>query len=695
MSVEMTNVEDDGFVPTVVPMPDYTRDGLDAMRAFQQDVEDLEEVLWDIEAIGGQEVSKKIKRLIENLHDFEPSVTMIGQIKSGKTTLVNAMAGRPDLLPADVNPWTSVVTSLHLNLPRADNAPAATFKFFNRDEWDNLVQNGGRIGELAARSGASDELEQVRKQISAMHEQTQTRLGRKFELLLGQEHHYEHLDESLLKRYVCMGDDFEELSKAEKQGLFADITRSADLYLEAEHLPRPLCIRDTPGVNDTFMMREQITIRAIRESKICVAVLSAHQALNTTDMALIRLIASVKSRQVIIFVNRIDELSDPANQIPEIRESLIDTLAKNGGPEDAEILFGSAYWANAVLTGTLDDMSEDSRAALLNYVDSRPDLKSDIEEAQVWSLSGVPALFHAFSERIVEGAGATFLSSIRKRAINFVSALRASSSIVSLRTDTDKIQRLSNEEVKSLMDMIEKEALRKLDADLKKDFAQFKSRTDQATDRFLARAVESLLQHLEVHGDKGGWNSSPDGLRMLMRTAYQVMRRNVVKTCTNNFDETSRILTNAYGQIFDVTAESFIVQTPEIPDIPPPVTLAKTIALDLRSSWWKSWWGRRKGYRAFASGFQDLIAAEVAPIVDDLTGRQVDEIRDLARSTLEDFLSEQRVILADICAKAQISLEELHGLFGVTAQEEREEIFDLIYDELNIEIPQKGLQDAE
>ena len=27
-------------------------------------------------------------------------------------------------------------------------------------------------------------------------------------------------------------------------------------------------------------------------------------------------------------------------------------------------------------------------------------------------------------------------------------------------------------------------------------------------------------------------------------------------------------------------------------------------------SWWKGWWKRRKGYRAFASGFYDLIEAE-------------------------------------------------------------------------------------
>lgn len=687
MSAEMNEIEAEGFVPASVPMPDYAQSGLEGLQDFQESVNELEETLWDIEAIGGREVSKKIKRLIESMHSFEPSVTMIGQIKSGKTTLVNAMVGRPDLLPADVNPWTSVVTSLHLNVPRADNAPSATFNFFDQSEWDNLVQNGGRIGELAARAGADDELEQLRAQIAEMREKTRTRLGRKFELLLGQEHNYETLNENLLKRYVCMGDDFDELSKAEKQGQFADITRSAELYFDAEHLPRAICLRDTPGVNDTFMMREQITIRAIRDSKICVAVLSAHQALNTTDMALIRLIANVKSRQVVIFVNRIDELSDPANQIPEIRESLIQTLSQNGGPQDATILFGSALWANAVLAGTVDDLPDDSRAALLNYAAANPQFARGSEDAQLWMLSGVPALMAELSERIAEGSGARFLQSVRKRAINFVAALRASSSIVTLRSDTDQVQKLSNDEVNLLLERIEADARAALDADLDQVFDQFRARTDQATSRFLSRAVESLLQHLEKYGEKAEWNYSPDGLRMLMRTAHQVMRRNFAKTVAGRFDQTSEVLTKAYGDIFDVTADSFIVQAPDAPEIAPPVTLAKTIALDLQSSWWKSWWGRRQGYRAFASGFHDLISAEIAPVVEDLTGRQVEEIRASAHATMDAFLSEQRGILADICAKAQVSLEELHGLFGVTAQEEREALFDMIYDELDIEMP--------
>ena len=96
-----------------------------------------------------------------------------------------------------------------------------------------------------------------------------------------------------------------------------------------------LCIRDTPGVNDTFMIREQITIRAIRESRICVVVLAAHQALSSVDLALIRMIANVKSREVIIVVNRVDELPDPVNQVPEIRDSIVKTLTEFDGPKEA------------------------------------------------------------------------------------------------------------------------------------------------------------------------------------------------------------------------------------------------------------------------------------------------------------------------------------------------------------------------
>jgi len=93
-------------VPEATPQS-FSSAGLDKMYDLADEMTDLEEALEDIKSFGGPEAAKKADRLIKSVHDFEPSITMIGQIKAGKTSLVNAMVGMPDLLPADVNPWTS------------------------------------------------------------------------------------------------------------------------------------------------------------------------------------------------------------------------------------------------------------------------------------------------------------------------------------------------------------------------------------------------------------------------------------------------------------------------------------------------------------------------------------------------------------------------------------------------------------
>lgn len=684
----------DGYQVPATDRP-FMRIGLEKLVRFFDDIADLEATLSDVVKLGGQDAEKKSNKLIKQLRAFEPSITMIGQIKSGKTSLVNAMVGRRDLLPADVNPWTSVVTSLHLNAPLPVDAPKATFQFFSQDEWDHLVENGGRIGELSARAGADEELEKVRAQIAEMREKTKLRLGRKFELLLGQKHNYADLTDDLVQRYVCMGDDFEDLEEEDQQGRFADITKSADLYLDAPHVPMSLCLRDTPGVNDTFMMREQITINALRDSRICVVVLSAHQALSAMDMGLIRLISNVKAREVIIFVNRIDELADPGAQVPEIRDSILQTLADNNGPENPEVIFGSAYWANLALGEDLDDIVADSAEAMFNWAEaalSAETANMDTNEL-VWHLSGVPQLYAAMSERIAEGPGAEILAASRKRALNLVSGVRASNAVISMRLDGDSMQMMPAPQVMAHLDQLAETNLKLLNERLDIVFQQFSSRVDQSHKRFLDRALESLLQHLEANGEDEVWQYSPDGLRMLLRTSYQVMRRNVTSACEKVFAGTAADLAETYRAAFGVNVENFTITPPSTPDIPAPVSLGQTIALDLQTSWWKGWWKRRKGYRAFASGFYDLIEAETAPIVDELKLRQAEDIRRNTTAELQGFIDEQRALLAEISSQSEVAMDDLKKIFGITAQEERDEIFDYLLAELSDEAPALLTQD--
>lgn len=667
-------------------VPAFMKLGMDAFNELRLEMDDLHDTLDDVNAISGPKVTRQVQRMGMEIDAFAPSVTFIGQIKSGKTTLVNAVAGRPGLLPADVNPWTSVVTSVHLGHVRGEDDPVASFTFFDDGEWDHLTEKGGRLGELTERTGADKEQARIRQQVQHMREKTKERLGRKFEMLLGQTHNYNELEDNLIQRYVCLGDDFEDENSKSRQGQFADITKSAELHFEAPFLDVPLTLRDTPGMNDTFLMREQITISAIRESRVCVVVLSAHQALNTVDMGLIRLISSVKSKEVVIFINRIDELADPVNEVPEIRAALIKTLHEKNGPEDPFVIFGSAFWANAALNDDLEQMPQasiDALAAYQNLFDA--EVMADMDDrTRAWVLSGLPQLNVAMGDRIVEGPARKMMMQVRRKAANIVNSLRSSSSIVTLSANSDQILKMPVEDVEDMIREISLRAHERLNVMLGELFESFSARVDQANARYTARALDALIKHLEENGDDTVWSYSADGLRSLMRTAYFVMSSRFSKNLDVVLQDTSAELIDGISKAFDVRHENFQVALPTIPELPAPVGLAQTIALDVSTSMWKRWWAKRKGYSAYSADFQALIEAETETMLSDLKGRQFDDVRKIAEAIMVDFLEEQAHLMLDVCDKATIGIEDLHDLFGVNSTAEREELFAILIDELNI-----------
>jgi GTP-binding protein EngB required for normal cell division len=627
-----------------------TRIGLEGLWDFAERRNHLTEALDELAAIGDEVTSKTAAKLSAQLDALEPSITMIGQVKAGKTSLVNAMVGMPDLLPADVNPWTSVVTSLHLSAAGFPDATRARFRFFGEEEWQRLFNRGGRIGELAARAGAEDELEKVRAQLTEMREKSRARLGRRFEMLLNQSHEYNHFDRALIERYVILGDDFEtETDTTRAQGRFADITQSADLYLDRPDLPMGLCIRDTPGVNDTFMIREQITIRSIRESRLCVVVLSAHQALSDVDLALIRLISNVKSREVVIFVNRIDELPDPARQVPEIEASIRATLKTHQGPETAEIVFGSAYWANRALTGQLKGMAKASADALVNWaqVAGRGSRKGGGAEAMIWELSGVPALTRALSARIVEGEGREAMERAAAQARNLLAAMRAGDA----GAGATAVPKRPVAELAAALGRLESEQLAALASRFRTIEAEFDRRLDRAHRSFLERATVSLVSHLERWGEQEVWHYDPAGLRMLLRTAYQVFAANTHRQVQAAFDGAAAEIAALWRDGFDNIAEDFHISAPAAPRVPPPVQIGQTIALDLKGGWWKRWWQRRRGYASYAADFSTMIAAETRPMVDDLGAGLARALAGEAAGVMAEFIATQRGLLLNLAER--------------------------------------------
>ena len=635
-------------MPETRAVPGFASHGLEPLRTLSERLSQLRLALSQLAGLGDKETRAKVARLAQMLDQFEPAVTMIGQVKSGKTTLVNAMAGAPDLLPADVNPWTSVVTSLHLASGGAGLGSGARFRFFDANEWDLLLRKGGRIGELAGRAGADREIEKIRTQIEAMRDKTRTRLGRKFELLLGQEHKYDRFDRDLIERYICLGDftdDGAASGPASTQGRFADITRSADLYLAREAMPLPICLRDTPGVNDTFMMREQITIRAIRDSRLCVVVLSAHQALSTVDMALIRLIANVRAREVVIFINRIDELSDPTAQVPEIEASIRRTIKDHGGPADAAILFGSALWANHALSGDLGALPPDSGVALANWAATAGDGSPD-SAAEVWKLSGMPALFRALAERIASGPGKELVDRVARSAVNLASGLQVSGAMTRHEKGFDL--RINRHQLDAAMQALADLRFRELEGELEKLVTVYHQRLERAHDSFIDRATESLITHLETSGEDRVWEYSPTGLRVLLRSAYNVFGTGTQAAVQRALDGAVADLRTLCLHGFGDGGERVGLKAPDSHRIPPPVFIGQTIALDIKGTWWKAWWQRWRGYHSYARKFHDLIRAETDPIVAELKDQQTEAVCMAAMGRLDEYLDEQRVVLTGI-----------------------------------------------
>ncbi|MBF9035445.1 hypothetical protein HKCCE2091_14455 [Rhodobacterales bacterium HKCCE2091] len=635
-------------------------------------LEQIEAALEDLQEIGDETVAPAIRKLRRQMREFEPSVTMIGQVKAGKTSLVNAMIGWPDFLPADINPWTSVVTSLHVEPAARSGAKKAKFSFFSEEEWQHLLNRGGRVGELAERAGADRELEKVRQQLEAMREKSRQRLGQKFEMLLGQQHEYGYCDEELIQRYVCLGDDFGEDTSADPgQGRFADITKSADIHIGASELPMRMCIRDTPGVNDTFMIREQITVNAIRQSRLCVVVLSAHQALSTVDMALIRLISNIRSREVIIFVNRIDELADPAREIQEIRSSIVQTLRDHDGPTDAEIIFGSAFWAGHALSGEYRSLGKASAEALLNLAKHEIDrgLSEARVEDMVWELSGVPALCSAIAGRIRSGEGAEFEDRIVRSAQNVAQGLQAAADVARRRVGGAPVKTVAPGLVEREMASIRQQSHALLDAKLDPLLAALQDRLDSSRRTFLARATSSLVKHLDVFGEGEVWTYDPSGLRVLLRSGYQLFAKKAAGAAEEVFGETARAIRTLFIGAFQPTDDEYDLSPPVPPRPAAPVMLGQTIALDIQGNWWTRWWRKRRSYEAFADEFSSLIDAEIEPMVAGLSRDHAETYRGDVRKLLDEFIDSQRASLLDLAGQTEAELQALRQRYVDDAED--------------------------
>lgn len=530
----------------------------------------------------GPEHRGRVEALSDAVAHHAPRVVLVGQVKAGKTALVNALAGLLGLLPTDVNPATAVLTALHLNQPWRD--PPVSFSFLGVEDWEALTSGGGRLGEMARRVGREEEALELDGQVRAMRERVEARLGRQFQKLIGGRHNFDHVDAALLRRYVCASDEDEDT----RAGRFAEMTKEAAISVEAPSWPVALTLIDTPGVNDPFLVREQRTLAALGEADLCVVVLSAHQAMTTIDLAMLRVLAGLRSGQAIVFVNRVDELADPEAQMPEIASRLSETLGGAGLAREPAIVFGSA-------------MAPDGAPLALGV--------AGLREAVVARLAAGPAM-RPVADAVDEALALCRLAQGRRPG-----------SAAPL-DETTLAARLAPLRARCEAD---------LEAGVEGGWLDLRGDLLKMTKEFVVDECARLDAALRGGGRIGAWSVDTTPLRLAMNRSYEAyaasVDREIGAVLAQMADGLAEIRRDLTGE--DAAAP----EAPRPPVVPAPIPFARMMTVDADLGWWRRLLGR--GVRERTEELRATIWTEALALVNEFGTTQVPHLlRDSRRITL-------------------------------------------------------------
>ncbi len=347
-----------------------------------------------------RETAQSISLVAEQLRKQACRVAFVGQVKAGKSSLINVLVEQPDLLPSDINPCTAVITRLSFGVPDKPQS-GAQFTFFSREEWRRLSL-GGRTRELTDRLFPDFNWEVLRSQVRQMEERARVKLGNSFEELMGKEHLYPEIQPDLLVRYIGAEHPQAESVTERSEGMFSDITKTADIYLDLGAFSFPTILIDTPGVNDPFLVRDEITRQNLETADICVVVVTARQPLSATDLNLLRMLRGLKKDRLIIFINKVDELKGGDDILKEIGRQVTATLKQEFPGSHIPVVFGSAAYAHKALNREeAEHVPDDSGLGF--YWPNQNDIAGKARAEAFFLRSGLLSLAVAISEMMSTG----------------------------------------------------------------------------------------------------------------------------------------------------------------------------------------------------------------------------------------------------------------------------------------------------
>lgn len=619
----------------------------------------------------------------KRLADWHTRVAVVGQVKAGKSTFLSALIGRPGFLPSEVNPWTSVITHMRFGLA-GDPSSGGSFHFFDESAWQRIITGDADTRKLAEDMLPGFRADVLKSQTEDMRARAQKRLGGLYDTLLGTKHQYDVVNRQLLERYVCAGPGADEDLDDPVLGQYAAITRQADIYFPRGDFAVPTILTDTPGVNDPFLVRDEFTCRSLAESDIFVVMLSAHQALTEVDTALVRMLSMHSGKEIIIFVNRIDEIDDYATNAVRVRDDVTRRMQTAIPGRAITVIVGSAYWAE-LATAKPRDMAAIARIAdstgMTRYLaEMRDETAADATE-RLMIASGLPAVRKAIAGAIDAGIGPAFIAQITANTLRMTDSLRAiaRTNAMTLREKMASTDVASVELVTRSLESAEARS-RRIAQELSDHFTATQTQVQDALNTswmalrrdldltahgFLDTEAATLQARIATDGDARNHDFSILPLREALETrtveSYAAARARI-----DGIVHEAALRLSDLGEEFLPDAAG-LFNSQDLPGeeiVPVFLSSARTLTIDLmRSSGWAFW--RRAGVDEARStaGLKRAVLSEIHPSTDNLITIFETGLIDRCAAAMERLSLLSRLCISAITDKVETLGREV-GVLG-------------------------------
>lgn len=249
-------------------------------------------------ALAGDRNVISLGEIKDKLENDVLTIGVIGQMKCGKSTFLNAFVFKDDILPAATTPMTAALSVITYGEKKRIVA-----EFYTPDEWAEQSMQAKRD-----ESEATDTLDLSKIKAAKELVAKSVKLGSSLNSYLGK----------------TKEDSFEQLVEyVGAEGKYVSITKSVKIYYPHDYL-KGVEIVDTPGFNDPIVSREERTKAFLAKADVVVMMLYAGRPFDATDRDIIfKNVRQCGIGKVLVGINKYDipycDVTNPEdeNQIKE------------------------------------------------------------------------------------------------------------------------------------------------------------------------------------------------------------------------------------------------------------------------------------------------------------------------------------------------------------------------------------------